>query len=112
MLLTARECQNELPKQNLPLDLYQAVNLAVWMIVDKGFAMKRAIKISAKKYAVTQVKTEEVIRLVIPFEFFEERSLGYTRKHVTPNQNNNAYRSAMITRNADKRHMRAIAAGG
>lgn len=54
-------------------DLASAVNLAIWMIIDKDFSLTQAYKSAAKKHGVTIVSVERIVRPLIPESFINQR---------------------------------------
>lgn len=61
-------------------ELGSAAALACWMILEKGFPLIRAKKTASKKYSVTQVGVERLVRKVIPAWYFEDRMRAYSAK--------------------------------
>lgn len=65
-------------KSEMPLihdeNLKKAVELSLWMYLEKNFTLKRAIETPAKKHAIKpRAALEKVIRQIIPEEYFFSR---------------------------------------
>ena len=73
MIFTKKEAIAQLPVIDEP-KLANAVNIALWMIFDKGSTLKNALKASAMKHGTSQVDIDRLIRAAIPKEFFWDRS--------------------------------------
>ncbi len=65
--------------KNLPniedSDLFKAVDLALWLIIDKNASLTKALQIATKHYSV-KAHINKYVRIAIPQEFFDKRSLG------------------------------------
>lgn len=57
------------------LQMLKAVDLALWLILEKGKALKYAIDIAANKHgAKPKTEIERYIRVAVPDEFFWDRA--------------------------------------
>ncbi|MFC0118309.1 hypothetical protein ACFFK7_10370 [Pseudoalteromonas xiamenensis] len=84
--------------------IYQAVSLALWLLIDKGRPLKASVDIAAGKFtARPKVGIERLIREVVPAEFFAERQAPVKKTIGHRNQRMDA-----MTALSDK-HMASIA---
>lgn len=74
-MITQKEALSSLPYIDDPT-LFKATNMALWLILTKGFSLKAAIDISKRKsgYPV-KLHIEKLVRIGIPQEFFDFRQL-------------------------------------
>ncbi len=77
---TAAEYQCQIDFENDDYNVCEAASLAIWLVVDKESALKRAVKIGAKKFNVKQAPTERMIKSILPDDFFSKRA----KANMTP----------------------------
>jgi len=83
---------------SLEEEIRGAVRLAMWLVVDKKSALKRAVKIACKKHGGKQNKTEAAIKDALPANFFKKRA----KENMTPEMKE-IFRAQAITKyNANK----------
>ena len=63
-------------------ELCKAVSLSLWLIVDKSSQLKRAIKISAKKFDVKMAPVERIVKDILPINFFSKRAKENMPQHI------------------------------
>lgn len=63
-------------------ELCKAASLAIWLIVDKSSQLKRAIKISAKKFDVKMAPVERMVKIILPNNFFSKRAKENMPQHI------------------------------
>lgn len=63
-------------------EMCKAASLAIWLIVDKSSQLKRAIKISAKKFDVKMAPVERMVKSILPDNFFSKRAKENMPQHV------------------------------
>lgn len=80
MTKKASEYQYQINFENDDYNICEAASLAIWLIVDKDSALKRAVKIGAKKFDVKQAPTERMIKSILPDDFFAKRA----KANMTP----------------------------
>lgn len=74
MYIPKEEARKALPHIEDP-QMFKAVDLALWLILEKGKALKYAIDIAANKHGANpKAAIERYLRMAIPPEFFWERA--------------------------------------
>lgn len=82
MYVPKEEAKKALPHIDDP-QMFKAVDLALWLILEKGKALKYAVNIAAGKHgAKPKAAIERYIRMAVPEEFFWERAASAKPKGV------------------------------
>lgn len=97
------------------VELYKAVSLALWLILDKGMPLKYGVDTASRKHNVKpKIAIERLIRIAIPEEFFWSR-MGSARPapartNIGTSDKNAANRAAKMKKieKEAKRHIRDI----
>lgn len=88
MNITTKKAQRSVPFAT-DINTKRAVNLAIWLIIDKRWTKKNAINKAVEKNKGTKkIRIQEIINIAIPAEFFAMRraegaiSSGVARRMV------------------------------
>lgn len=79
--------------------LYKAVDLALWLYLDKHWSFKNAVNKAAEKHAIKpKVTIERALRSVIPEEVFFDRMHRPASPSVPAGSKNDAIRTSKLKR--------------
>lgn len=101
------EFQNQASQSIKNLRLATAVRMALWLMIEKSAAVKKACSTASKRHGVAGKQVEVEVRKILPEEFFEERQREAAAKHGgSSGQDEVPLSKVLDTKN--KRHMRDI----
>ncbi|PSW29160.1 hypothetical protein C9J21_19940 [Photobacterium phosphoreum] len=87
MTISKSDISKTLPKID-DSNLSAAVDLSLWLYLDKHYTFKGCINISAKKYAIKpKLKLEKLLRSIIPESVFYKRSKEATKRRPMGERN-------------------------
>ncbi|KLV03518.1 hypothetical protein ABT56_18975 [Photobacterium aquae] len=96
ILFTKKEAMKDLPFIE-DKALYKAVDLALWLYLDKHWNFKNAVNKAAEKHSVnSKIAIERLLRQVIPEEIFWDRMNGAKPKNTQPTLKETTIRSQKI----------------
>jgi len=75
---TARKYQDKIDWSGNDRATCNAVNLAIFMIVDVGINLKSSVRAGAKKYNITQSYVEKIVREIFPKDYFSARCTAFS----------------------------------
>ena len=93
ILFTKTEAMLALPSIDNK-DLYQSVDLALWLYLDKHWTLKSAVNKAADKHSIKpKIAIERLLRQVIPEELFWDRMSRAKSRNTQPVSKESAVRS-------------------
>ena len=69
---SAQKYQQQIQWHSGNRSVCKATKLAIWLIVDRKENLKRAIRVSAKKYGTRQALVNEMILAIFPDNYFTD----------------------------------------
>lgn len=99
--------QNQASQSIKNLRLATAVRMALWLMIEKSAAIKKACGTASKRHGVAGKQVEVEVRKILPEEFFEERQRDAAAKHSRSGGQDEIPLSKVLDAK-NNRHMRNI----